>query len=117
MTDWHVDEEPALSTVSTAKSEIDEIVEFAPTMTTRFESAATACDHLEIGSALDDLLQQVADPLLQAVAGSGDNICSATSEVIGAILNADLTMAADAEEDIYTIPSAPAAGPQTEGQP
>ena len=115
MTNWHVDEEPARSTVRTATSEIDEIVEFAPTMTTRFESAATACDHLEIGSAIDDLLQQVADPLLQAVAGSGNNICSSTSELINAIVNADLTMAADAEADIYTIPEAPAAGPQAEG--
>ena len=111
MTSWHVEEEPARRTVHSASTTIDEIVEFAPSMASRFETAATACDHLEIGAALDDLLQQFADPLLQAVVGSGENITARTSEVIDAIVGADLTMAADAERAVYSVPTPPEAGP------
>jgi predicted nucleotidyltransferase len=115
VTYWQVEEKLARGTVRSARSDIDEIVEFAPTMTTRFEAAVTACDHLEIGSALDDVLLQCADPLLQAVVGSGGNICSGTTELINAIVDADLTMAADAEREVYSIPDAPAAGLNAEG--
>lgn len=101
---WEVEVGPARGIVTNAQAEVDRLQLQEQTLINAFTEAATACDHLDIGQALDALLHDFAGPLLQAARGAGTSITGQTGKAIDAYVQADEKMALDAEEAIHTVP-------------
>lgn len=106
---WNINVGTAKSIVGKAQADVDLLEGKKTSLTTSFTEAAAACDHLEIGQALDGLLGDFLGPLLEAGQNAGNSICGNTVSTINAYESADGTMAEDAESAIYAIPTPPSA--------
>ncbi|MDN5813562.1 MAG: DUF6507 family protein [Arthrobacter sp.] len=104
---WKVSVVTANSIVDKAQGEVDDFEGQETKLNTAFNEAATACDHLEIGEALDGLLGEFLGKLLESGKNAGYSICGNTKASIGAYADAHWEMAADAEAEIYSIPAPP----------
>lgn len=106
---WKIDVGTATSIVGNAQDDVDLLEGKKTSLTTSFTEAAAACDHLEIGQALDGLLGEFLGPLLEAGHNAGNSICGNTLATVNAYDSADGTMAENAETAIYAIPTPPSA--------
>lgn len=104
---WNIDVGTATSIVNKAQDDVDRLKGKETALTTSFTEAATACDHIEIGGALDGLLGEFLGPLLEAAKNAGNSICGNTQETVNAYNDANGNMADDAERAIYSIPTPP----------
>ncbi|WP_372698991.1 DUF6507 family protein [Arthrobacter sp. JSM 101049] len=106
---WKINVGTATSIVGNAQDDVDMLEGKEVALTTSFTEAATACDHIEIGGALDGLLSGFLGPLLAAGRNAGNSICGNTLATINAYNSADGIMAGDAEKAIYSVPTPPSA--------
>lgn len=83
---WDINTGAAGGVVVAAQGDVDRLTAQETALTTAFEEAATACDHLDIGDALNSLLGDFAGPLLQSAKNAGNSICGHTSEAINAYI-------------------------------
>lgn len=102
---WDINTGAAGGVVVAAQGDVDRLTAQETALTTAFEEAATACDHLDIGDALNSLLGDFAGPLLQSAKNAGNSICGHTSEAINAYIQGDESMAEDAEHAIHSVPT------------
>ncbi|MEE1621787.1 DUF6507 family protein [Zafaria sp. Z1313] len=102
---WDIQVAAARGVVTLAKADVDRLEAQETALTTSFEEAATACDHLDIGDALDSVLSGFAGPLLQSARNAGYSICGNTGLAIDAYVAGDDDMAADAETAIHSVPA------------
>lgn len=104
---WEVDVPTATFIVGKAQDDVDLLKDQETALTTSFTEAATACDHIEIGDALNGLLSEFLGPLLEAGKNAGNSICGNALASIDAYSDADGKMADDAESAIYSVPTPP----------
>ena len=101
---WEISVESARTIVSDAREDAERLQGQEDALIRSFTDAAMACDHLDIGAALDSLLHDFAGPLLQAARGAGLSITGQTGKAIEAYVSADETMAERAENAVDLIP-------------
>ncbi|RZU63490.1 DUF6507 family protein [Zhihengliuella halotolerans] len=102
---WEVHPGNARGVVTRTESEIERLEKKDTPLINRFEAAAEACDHLDIGDALDTLLSDFAGPVLTQARNSGLYFCGKTREAIKGFVDGDEEMAVEAERAIYTMPA------------
>ncbi|GAA4381899.1 DUF6507 family protein [Paeniglutamicibacter cryotolerans] len=101
---WEVSVSEAQKIVGYAADDIERLKRQSDSLVSSFSASATACNHLDIGDALDSLLHDFAGPLLEAALGAGRSITGQTGKAIQAYEDADATMAAAAENAVDLIP-------------
>lgn len=101
---WEIAVGPAQAIVATAQADVELLTAQENELINSFTDAAAACDHLDIGDALNGLLEGFAGPLLQAAHGAGLSVAGHTGQAIDAYVLADEDMASEAEQAIAAVP-------------
>lgn len=104
ITGWTVDPEGARGVITKALGHIDELPGCADGMVTAFSEAATACDHVAIGTALDRVLETFVSPLFDASYTAGNHVLAQLEEAVRAYVESDAQMGQDALDLMGAIP-------------
>lgn len=104
ITGWMVDPERTRGVITTALGRIDELPGCADDMAMAFSEAVAACDHMDIGAALDSVLAAYVSPLLDASHRAGNHVLAQLEEAVRAYEDADAQMGHDALEQLRSVP-------------
>lgn len=101
---WTVDPEGTRGVIVKALGHIEELPGCGDDMVTAFSNAATACDHVAIGSMLDTVLETFVSPLYDASYNSGNYVLAKLEEAVRAYVDSDARMGEDALASMDDIP-------------
>ncbi|NUL47604.1 hypothetical protein F7P69_20715 [Cellulosimicrobium funkei] len=101
---WTVDAAGTRGVITKTLVPIDDLPGCADDMVTAFSDAATACDHVAIGSMLDTVLQTFVSPLYDASYNAGNYVLVQLEEAVRAYVDSDAQMGEDALASMDDIP-------------
>lgn len=101
---WTVDAAGTRGVIKKALPHIEDLPGCGDDMVTAFSDAATACDHVAIGSMLDTVLTTFVSPLYDASYNAGNHVLAKLEEAVAAYVSSDAQMGEDAVAAIDDIP-------------